>query len=284
MDSAAAAGYARRDVLAARDAAVFGWSRFMASLAGWLQAFAGQVPNAPSISSTEFADHYDRSAAWVTGQAAAGRTATAVTSLSAALMGDRLIRNMGPTVAIGAAGTVALLVLGFVPAAVTFMPAMVTIGAMGTAGALARGRMDRYHPVTREMKDTRQARFETASRVGAFVLPVAIGQGMVVVGFQATMRALAVVAAALTAGLWVLLRGEGRNAVPRAPPSVWTSVVGGIRQLVGTPHGLVRAVLSIHLLTVLTGLYATALGAQMVDQLVLITTRSRRRSARPRSR
>ncbi|OLT01616.1 hypothetical protein BJF90_30735 [Pseudonocardia sp. CNS-004] len=38
----------------------------------------------------------------------------------------------------------------------------------------------------------------------------------------------------------------------------------------GTPHGLLRALLSIPLLTALTGLYATALGGAMVDQLVLL--------------
>jgi hypothetical protein len=58
--------------------------------------------------------------------------------------------------------------------------------------------------------------------------------------------------------------------MPRAPPAVWSSVAGALRQFVGTPQGLVRALLSIPLLTALTGLYATALGGAMVDQLVLL--------------
>jgi predicted transcriptional regulator len=270
-NAAALAGYVRRDVELARERAVLGWARsHMASLAGLIQAFAGQVGNAASLASTDLAAHVDRSAAWVTGQAATARTGAAVTSLSASLLGDRLIKNMGPAVFIGAVGSAALLLLGMVPIATFFLPAMVAVSAMGTAAGLARGRMDRYHPVPAELKDARQNRRETAARVGGFVLPLAIVQGIDLAGVQVTMVALSVLAAALTAGLWLLLRGEGRNANPRAPLSVWSSVVGAVRQIVGTPNGLLRAVLSIHLVTVLTGLYSSALGGQMIDQLVLL--------------
>jgi hypothetical protein len=84
------------------------------------------------------------------------------------------------------------------------------------------------------------------------------------------MLGLGVLAVALVAGVWLVLRGEGRDAMPRAPPAVWSSIAGALRQLVGTRHGLVRALLSIPLLTAVTGLYTTALGGVLVDQLVLV--------------
>ena len=268
-NAAAAAGFTRRDVAAATEAATLGSVRFMATLVGIYEAFVGQAPNMTATSSAEFAEHYDESAEWVTGQAAAGKAATAVAGLGVGLLGDRLIKNMVQFVAIGVIGAVALLVLGL-PNAEYFLPATVLVGSLGTAGALARGRMDRMHPVEPEQKDARQERRESASRVVAFALPVAIAQGMAVVGVEVTMLALAVTAAALTAGLWFVLRGESPNAKPKAPPPVWSSLVGGVRQAVGTPAGLIRFVLSIHVLTALTGLYTTALGGAMIDQLLLV--------------
>ena len=269
-NAAAVAGYTRRQVGPVRDAALLGWARFMAPLAGLMGAFPGQAAGAPMIASADFAAYYGQPTSWVTGQWAAGTTAASGAGLAAALLGDRLIKNMVAVVVMGAAGSAALLVLGMVPAAMLFFPSVFVVGSMGVAGGLVRGRMDRYHPVARELKDAREARYETAFKAAQFVLPVAIGQGMAVVGFQVTMLGLAVLAAALTAGVWLVLRGEGRGAQPRAPPAVWSSVVGSLRQMIGTPHGLLRAALSIPLLTALTGLYATALGGAMVDQLVLL--------------
>jgi hypothetical protein len=269
-NAAASAGFSRRDVVPVRDAAVLGPARFMATLAGLMGAFPGQAAGAPMIASADFAAYYGKPVPWVTGQWAAGTTAASGAGLTAALLGDRLIKNMVAVVAMGAAGSAALLALGMVPAAMLFLPSVFVIGSMGVAGGLTRGRMDRYHPVARELKDARDARYETAFKATQFVFPVAIGQGMVAVGFQVTMISLAIVAAALTAAMWLVLRGEGRAAQPRAPPAPWSSVAGSLRQMAGTPHGLLRAMLSIPLLTALTGLYATALGGTMVDQLVLL--------------
>jgi hypothetical protein len=269
-NAAAIAGYRRRAVESVRDWALLGWARFMAPLAGFMGAFPGQAAGAPQIASTEFAAHYDRPAQWVTTQSAGGTTAASAAGLGAALLGDRLIKNMVPVVAFGVAGSAALLVLGLVPAAAVFLPSMFVVGSMGVAGGLVRGRMDRYHPVARELKDARDGRYETAFKAAQFVLPVAIGQGIAVAGVPVTMLALSAMAAALTGAVWWVLRGEGRDAMPRAPPAVWSSITGALRQIVGTPHGLVRALLSIPLLTALTGLYATALGGAMVDQLVLL--------------
>jgi hypothetical protein len=102
------------------------------------------------------------------------------------------------------------------------------------------------------------------------VLPVVIGLGISVAGVQVTMLGLTATGTALTAGLWLAMRGDGRDPVLKAPPSVWASTVGAFRQVVGTPWGLVRLLVSPHLLTVLTGLYAAALGGQMIDQMVLL--------------
>ena len=269
-NAAVLAGHTRKDVVPVRDAAVLGWTRFMAPLAGLMGAFPGQAAGAPAVASADFAAYYGQTPAWVTGQSAIGTTAASGVGLTAALLGDRLIKNMVTVVAMGAAGSAALLVLGMVPAAVVFLPSVFVVGSMGVAGGLVRGRMDRYHPVARELKDGRDARYETAFKATQFVLPVAIGQGMVVVGFQVTMLGLAVLAGVLTAAIWVVMRGEGRGAQPRAPPAVWSAVVGGLRQFVGTPLGLLRAAMSIPLLTALTGLSATALGGTMIDQLVLL--------------
>jgi hypothetical protein len=269
-NAAASAGFSRRDVVPVRDAAVLGPARFMATLAGLMGAFPGQAAGAPMIASADFAAYYGKPVPWVTGQWAAGTTAASGAGLTAALLGDRLIKNMVAVVAMGAAGSAALLALGMVPAAMLFLPSVFVIGSMGVAGGLTRGRMDRYHPVARELKDGRDARYETAFKATQFVLPVAIGQGMDLIGFQVTMLGLSALAAVLTAGIWLVMRGEGRGANPRAPPKVLSSVVGGLRQLVGTPRGLLRAAMSIPLLTALTGLYATALGGAMIDQLVLL--------------
>jgi GNAT superfamily N-acetyltransferase/DNA-binding HxlR family transcriptional regulator/predicted transcriptional regulator len=269
-DQAALAGFGRKDTARVRDAEVLGWARFMAPLAGTMGAFPGQAAGAPSIASTEFADYYGRSPGWVSTQSAQGASVASGVSLGAALLGDRLIKNMVVVASMGVAGSAALLVLGMVPAAVVFFPSVVVVGSMGVAGGLVRGRMDRYHPVALELKDPRDASYETWFKATQFVLPLLIGQGIPVVGFQATMLGLAVLGAALTFGAWLVLRGEGRDAMPRAPPNVSSSIFGALLQFVGTPHGLVRAVLSIPLLTALTGLYMTALGSGMIDQLVLV--------------
>jgi hypothetical protein len=242
----------------------------MAPLAGAMGAFPGQAAGAPMIASAEFATYYGRDPTWVTNQWAAGTTAASGVGLGAALLGDRLIKNMVVVVAMGMAGSAALLALGLVPMAVVFFPSVFVVGSMGVAGGLVRGRMDRYHPVALELKDARDAGYETAFKATQFALPVAISQGMAVVGVPATMLGLALLGTALTVGIWLVMRGEGREAMPRAPPAVLSSVAGALRQFVGTRHGLVRAVLSIPLLTALTGLYATALGGAMVDQLVLL--------------
>ncbi|OLT01617.1 hypothetical protein BJF90_30740 [Pseudonocardia sp. CNS-004] len=217
-DRAALAGYDRKATARARDAAVLGWARFMAPLAGAMGAFPGQAAGAPMIASAEFAEYYGRDPSWVTSQWAAGTTAASGTGLGAALLGDRLIKNMTVVVAMGVAGSAALLALGLVPAAMVFFPSVFVVGSMGVAGGLVRGRMDRYHPVAPELKDARDGSYETAFKVAQFVLPVLIAQGMSVVGFQVTMLGLAALGAVLTAGVWLVLRGEGRDAMPRARP------------------------------------------------------------------
>src|SRR5690606_29280072 len=57
-DRAALAGFGRRATARARDAAVLGWARFMAPLAGAMGAFPGQAAGAPMIASATFADFY----------------------------------------------------------------------------------------------------------------------------------------------------------------------------------------------------------------------------------
>jgi serine/threonine protein phosphatase PrpC len=269
-DEAVLNGFGRKNTTAVRDAAVLRWARFIAPLAGAVGAFPGQAAGAPMIASTEFAEYYGRSPSWVTSEWAQGTAWASGAGLGAALFGDRLIKNMVVVVIFGAAGSAALLVLGLVAAAAVFLPSVFVVGSMGIAGGLVRGRMDRHHPVALELKDARDASYETWFKATQFLLPVLIGQGMAVLGFQVTMLGLAVTGAVLVVAVWLALRGEGRDAMPRAPPAVWASITGWWRQLVGTPRGVARAVLSIPLLTALTGLYATALGGGMVDQLVLV--------------
>ena len=213
---------------------------------------------------------------WVTGQGAIGTSVTAGAGLAAASLGDRLIRTMAPILVLGALGSLALVVIGATGSAALFLPAVVLVGMMGTAGGLARGRMDRYHPAAAELKDARDGQYEFAFKAVQFVLPVLIAQGTAVVGVAATSLLLAGIAAALTVATWWVLRGVGRGASPRAPPAIGASIKGAVAQLMATPRGLLRAAASIPLFTALTGLYAAALGGSMVDQLVLINDPTQR--------
>ncbi|MFC4945338.1 hypothetical protein [Pseudonocardia sp. GCM10023141] len=269
-NAAAVAGFTRRETARRRDVAILGPTRFLPALAGLMGAFPGQAAGAQMIAGTEFAAAYGKPVSWVTQQGAVGTSVAAGAGLTAALLGDRLIRNMVAIMALGAAGSAALLVIGLLPVPALFLPGVLTVGVMGVAGGLVRGRMDRYHPVAVELKDSRDTSYETSFKVAQFVFPLAISQGTAVVGVPVTMVALALVAAALTVAVWVVLRGESPDARPRAPPSVGAAVRGNLQQAFGTPRGLLRWVLSIPLLTALTGLYATALGGAMVDQMVVV--------------
>ena len=74
----------------------------------------------------------------------------------------------------------------------------------------------------------------------------------------------------MTVVVWALLRGAAPDAMPRAPPAVWQSLRGACWQIVGTPRGPLRWALSVPLLDVMTRLYSAALGAGVLDQMVLI--------------
>jgi hypothetical protein len=185
-------------------------------------------------------------------------------------LGDRLIRSMATIMTLGAAASVALLVIGLVPAPVTFAPAVMAVGVMGTAGAMARGRMDRYHPAAGEAKDVREGRYESAFKFAGFMLPIFIPQSAERAGVTVTSVALGVLTAVATLAVWMVLRGEGATVQPRAPPAIGATLRGGIAQILATPRGLRRALASVPLFTLVTGLYATALGGAMIDQLVLV--------------
>ncbi|WP_433557053.1 hypothetical protein ACQPWY_34895 [Pseudonocardia xinjiangensis] len=270
VDAAAAAGFRRRDAGRERDRALLGWKRYMAAVAGVAGAFPGHAAGAYMLASQDFADHYGQSATWVTQQGAVGTSVTAGAGLAVATLGDRLIKNMALIVGLGVVGAIGLAAIGSADAAVLFLPSMIMVGVMGLGGGLVRGRMEIYHPVSAELKDSRDSQYETASKVFQLPLPILIAQGFAVAGLPATMVVLAVVTIGLTALVWVMFRGETSTVTPRAPPPGPAAVVGMMRQVVGTPGGLLRWVASIPLLTLVTGMYASALGAAMLDQFVLL--------------
>ncbi len=269
--AAAAAGYSRARVTSLRSLVMLGWrARLRSPTAGAFGAFAGQGAGAHMVASGAYADHFAQSARWINTQGAIGTGITAGVGLTAASLGDRLIRSMLPIVVLGVLGSGALVVIGAIGVAALFLPAVVLVGMMGTAGGLARGRMDRYHPAAAELKDARNGQYEFAFKAVQFVAPLLIAQGVGLVGVAVTSLALAAIAAGLTAATWWVLRGVGRGAAPRAPPRIGESIKGAVAQVLATPRGLARAAASIPLFTALTGLYAAALGGSMVDQLAFI--------------
>jgi hypothetical protein len=276
MAEAVLAGFGRRDVLQAREAAVQGWKRHMASLAALPGALPGQAAGAQMASSLDFADHYDRSASWVTTQGSIGTSTTAGIGLAMAGLGDRLIKNMVATVVLGAIGSAGLALVGLVDSAVLFLPSLIAIGVMGLAAGLVRGRMAVYHPLPPEQKDVRDSQYESSFTIAQLLLPLLIVNGIAAVGIPVTMLVLSGLAIGLTVVVWAAVRGERRGLQPRAPPqeerapSVLASMYGAVWQVVGTPRGLARLVVSIPVLTVLSGMPPFVLGGAIADQMVLL--------------
>ncbi len=268
--AAAAAGSTRREVVAARMQAMLGMSRHMARVNGWFAALPGQTAGAHTVASGPYGDHYHKDASWVTAQGAASSSAATVAGLVAALLGDRPIRSMTTIVSLGGAASIALVVIGLLPVPALFVPAVMAVGVMGIAGAMARGRMERYHPAAGEAKDVREGQYESAFKFAGFVLPIFIPQSAEKVGVTFTSVVLGVLTAVSTLAVWMVLRGEGAAVQPRAPPAIRETLRGGIAQIIATPRGLLRALASVPLFTLVTGLYATSLGGVMIDQIVTV--------------
>jgi hypothetical protein len=177
---------------------------------------------------------------------------------------------MATIVSLGGAASIALVVIGLLPVPALFVPAVMAVGVMGIAGAMARGRMERYHPAAGEAKDVREGQYESAFKFAGFVLPIFIPQSAEKVGVTFTSVVLGVLTAVSTLAVWMVLRGEGATVQPRAPPAIRETLRGGIAQIIATPRGLLRALASVPLFTLVTGLYATSLGGVMIDQIVTV--------------
>ncbi|MEJ3656598.1 LysM peptidoglycan-binding domain-containing protein [Actinomycetes bacterium KLBMP 9759] len=269
--AAAAAGVGREQAEQAEVRAREGVRRFIPAVVGLLGAFPGQATSVASIAGMAIAAALGVAPTWVATQGANAAIFAAAVGLVAALLGDRLIRTMRPMAVIGAAGTLALLVLGLAPASGLLLPALAAIGAMGTAGALAQGRMERYHPVAAELKDQRNGSKERANRVLALVFPLAVTGSIEAFGVPVTLVAMSAVAAALTVLALLVLRGQNPDLTLHEPPSPLASVKAYLMRVVATPRGLLRAVMSISMITLLTGLPGFLIGGAIVDTMVRIS-------------
>jgi serine/threonine protein phosphatase PrpC len=291
-NEAVVAGFSRRRVDAARDRAVLGAKRFMPRVVGFALGWPGQTAAAPTYAGLAFAEQYGRPGddQWVTDQGKTGTFGATGVMWATSALGHRLIRNMVTIVGLGAVGTLGLTVMGVGGPAVAFVVASVMAGLMNIAGSLIRGRMDIYHPVLAADSVRRDNTVETFSKLSQLVAPLVIAQGIGVLAVPVTMYALAGATAVLTAVVWFVVRGEnagrtraaaqavlgrtGEEALPRAPP-LWKLVTLPVWRtlllIVGTPHGLMRWVLSPPLLVMLTGLPVVALGGVMVDSMVVIS-------------
>jgi hypothetical protein len=270
LNEAAVAGFSRHAASLEVSKASRGWKRSQDALAGLVSSFLTQLAGAAGLSTLMFAAHTGQSLEWVAGLGLTGMTITVVVGLATAALGNRLIKNMWLIVTLMVLGAVAAGAMGIGGHPVLFTLAFVALGVSSQAGGLIRGRLDVYHPVPAALKPVRDTRYETVFKVGRVLFPALIIGGIWAVGVPVTMLVFAAMTLGMAALVWVLLRGEHPMAQPRAPPAVRAELVGMVRQIVGTPLGLLRWVLSVPLLTVVTGLPGTALGVTILDQLVLL--------------
>ena len=279
VDAAVLARFTRKRVERERDRALLGWRRVIGPVLGVGGVWPGQVAGVPGMSSDAFAEHYGQTPQWVGEQNAASVAVTGLTGLAVAALSRHLIRTMVPIALLGVVGAAALAAIGLLQAAALFLPSMVLISVMGVGGGLMWGRAEIHHPVVAELKVTRKAQSETWAKLLRFVVPLVAVPSVTYAGVTATMVALTIVTLGLTAVVVLLLRGSSPLAREQGSSGRGAGIAGTVRQVLGTPFGLLRWVASIPVLTVLTGLYATALGAMMVDQVVRLDDPGRSEAA-----
>jgi 8-oxo-dGTP pyrophosphatase MutT (NUDIX family)/predicted transcriptional regulator len=266
LNEAAAAGFRRGPAARTQE----GWRRHRITVLGIAAAWWAQVVGAPSGSSMEFAEHSGQTSSEVTGHIATGTTVSSLAGLLVSALGDRLITTMRVINALNLVALVGTLLLGYVSGPTLYVWEIVSIGLGGLTGGLIQGRLDVHHPVPPHQKAAREVRFQTTFKWTRLLVPIGIVGSIAWLGVPVTMTVLAALSLALSVASWLSLRGQHPDARPRSPPDVRTEVRGMLRQIIGTPRGGLRLLASIPLLAVVTGLPAVALGATMLDQLVVI--------------